>query len=205
MKINLKAVGFLAIVGLGLRTAPECYAQSEPYFPLPDLVRITVDTNSQNVLVDVAVGLPIPPPCHSVSNWGQAVLAGNIATADAQFLVTTGYCMAVLHGVTNQYDLGSLPPGDYSFVFEAWGTALKTNAFIVPVLPRLALTITQLDGGVLRLSWPTNAVDYSLESAADLPSAWETVTNQPGTNGVDFVLILNSTDVRKYYRLRRYP
>lgn len=208
MKTTIKAmgsiVGSLAIVVLGLQSVPECWAQSAtPYIPPPATVAIELQTNSQPVSVIVNVTLPQPSPCCSVSNWGQPLLLGNRVSVDAQFWSSSLVpCPDVLSLVTNRYDLGSLPAGDYSFVFGAWGVTVKTQAFSMPV-PRPHLSIVWLGVAEARLSWPTNATGYSLECATSLSSpAWVAVTNSPAVTNAEFVLDVDLADRQKYYRLR---
>ena len=167
MRTVIKTMGsivrFFVIVVLGLQAVPECWTQSAtPYIPPPDTVSIKPRTNSQPVSVIVNVILPSPSPCYSVSNWGQPLLLGNSVSVDAQFWSSSLVpCPDVLSLVTTQYNLGLLPPGDYTFFFSAWGVTVKTQAFSVPVL--LSISTLQADSQI-QLCWNTaTSAWYRLE------------------------------------------
>ncbi len=67
------------------------------------------------------------------------------------------------------------------------------------------LTITNT-GGVTLLSWPTTAMDYTLETTATLsPPAWEAVTNAPAIQGSSYVLTNTWADQTRFFRLRQGP
>jgi hypothetical protein len=189
MRTVIKTMGsivrFFVIVALGLQAVPECWTQSAtPYIPPPDTVSIKPQTNSQPVSVIVNVTLPQPSPCCSVSNWGQPLLLGNSVWVDAQFWRSSLVpCPAVLSLVTTQYDLGPLPPGDYGFVFGAWGVAVKTQAFSVPVL--LSISTLQADSQI-QLCWNTaTSAWYRLEHCSILATnEWGPLTTWfPGSGG----------------------
>jgi hypothetical protein len=155
MKTTLKdihtIVASLAIVVLGLLAVPECGAQTpNPYIPPPYAVNISPQTNGATV--SVAVSVDLPDTCHSVGNWSQPLLLGNSVYVDAQFWRMPLICLPVIITVSTQYNLGTLPPGNYSFVFRAWGTTVKTQAFSVPVPdpPRLSIRVSQVE-----LCWDT--------------------------------------------------
>jgi hypothetical protein len=76
---------------------------------------------------------------------------------------------------TIQYDLGWLPPGDYSFIFGAWDVTVRTQAFSVPLL--LSINTQQVDSQI-QLCWNTAASeDYRLECSSTLTTNdWEPVT-----------------------------
>jgi hypothetical protein len=70
--------------------------------------------------------------------------------------------------------------------------------------PQPALDISPLDSATLQLSWPTNAVGYSLESASSFPAqVWSPVTNSLTSIGEFFVVELSITEPRQFYRLRK--
>ena len=63
----------------------------------------------------------------------------------------------------------------------------------------------QRQGNALFLSWPTNAVEFSLQSTADLipPATWVDVTNPPALLGAHWAVTNNFSGNAKFYRLRR--
>jgi hypothetical protein len=120
-----------------------------PYIPHPNSVDIRLQTNG--VTVSVVCSVDLPDTCKSVGTWGQPVLLGNTVSVDAQFWSAPVGCLPMVMTVTNQYNLGPLPPGNYNFVFGASGTTVKTQAFSVPG-PRLS---ARLSGAQVELCWDT--------------------------------------------------
>ena len=144
-------VASLTIVVLGLQAVPECEAQSDsPYIPPPSSVAISLQTNGGTV--SVTVGVDYGSTCLSVGDWGQPQRVGNIVFVDAQFWLWSGVCLPVMMYYSTQYNLGMLAPGNYNFVFQAWGTTVKTQAFSVPEPepPRLSIRVSQVE-----LCWET--------------------------------------------------
>ncbi len=178
----------------------QCEAQS-PYIPPPNTITISPQTQGPNVSVSVAVDLP--DSCYYLGDWGQPVLVGNIAYADTQFWVNRiWYCLPMVTTVSTNYSLGPLSPGDYTFYFRVWGCQVKAEAFSVPEPSPPCLSISRLSDSQARLTWPTNATDYSLERAMALPaSEWATVTNRPPVIGGQFVLTVEVSGGHNFYRL----
>jgi hypothetical protein len=208
MDITLKpsgaVVAALAIIVLALQVVPQCQAQApSPYLPPPDSVTISPQTQGSNVSVTVAVDLP--DSCYYVGGWGQPTLVGSIAYVDTQFWVQRiWYCLPMVTTVSTNYSLGALLPGNYSFYLLVWGFQVKAAAFSVPEPSPPRLTISRLSDSQVRLSWPTNATNYSLERAVALPAPeWVTMTNRPPVIGDEFVLTIDSVGGQAFYRLRR--
>ena len=66
------------------------------------------------------------------------------------------------------------------------------------------LAIRRLEPPTFQISWPTNAVGYSLQSATNLPAqAWTTVTNDVTIDGDLFTVQVENTLARRFYRLRK--
>jgi len=189
MKTTLKDIHIivvsLVIVVLGPQTVPECGAQTlEPYIPSPAAVTISPQTNGATV--SVAVTVDLPNSCVSVGNWGQPLLLGNIVSVDAQFWTEVGMeCMDIVTTVSTQYNLGTLPPGNYNFVFGAWGVTVKTQAFSVsvPEPPRLPIRASQVE-----LCWDTATNEwYQLQCCSVLTTnQWVPLTPWLPGNGNGF-------------------
>ena len=77
------------------------------------------------------------------------------------------------------------------------------SATMAPVPgPRLGIRV--LSPSQTRLTWPTNAIGYRLESAATLPpSSWTTVTNTPSVSGGDYAVNVERTGSQRCFRLRK--
>jgi hypothetical protein len=195
-------VASIGIIILGLQAVPECGAQPpSPYIPPPFTVTIGPQTNGGSVSVTVSVDLP--DTCHYVGSWGQPVLDGNSVYVDAQFWLSYSYCFPVITTVSTNYSFGTLPAGNYTFSFRAWGTLIKTQAFSVPEPGPPRLNILRLTNSQVRISWPTNATNYSLQRAGVLPpQEWITVTNSPAVIAEEFVLTADLAPGQTFYRLR---
>jgi hypothetical protein len=82
--------------------------------------------------------------------------------------------------------------------------ALISLTVVDASIPPPALAISEVDVGLIELSWPADAMDYTLESATDLSmSAWKPVTNSVPINGDFFTVPLATGDIQQLYRLRR--
>lgn len=190
MKATLKdihiIVASLAIVVFGPQAVLECGAQTnEPYIPSPAAVTISPQTNGATMSVAVTVNLP--DSCKSVGDWGQPLLLGNTVSVDAQFWSEGMWCLETITTVSTQYNLGTLPPGNYNFVFGAWGVTVKTQAFSVPVPepPRLSIRASQSQ---VELCWDTATNEwYQLQCCSVLTTnQWVPLTPWLSGNGDGF-------------------
>ena len=66
------------------------------------------------------------------------------------------------------------------------------------------LAISQVDVGSIEVSWPTNAIGYTLESATSIPATvWSPVTNNVAINVDLFTVQLEAAGPQRMYRLRK--
>jgi uncharacterized repeat protein (TIGR01451 family) len=72
-----------------------------------------------------------PDAGYRVTDWGQAVRAGNDFSADALVEKFNGAAIQAVKTTAQIYDLGSLVPGSYNFIFKNSGTVVKSLAFTV--------------------------------------------------------------------------
>ena len=72
----------------------------------------------------------------------------------------------------------------------------------VPLLPALN---ARPNGNELILSWPTNAVGFTLQSTLDLtpPVTWLDSTSVPAVIGAHFTLTNSTSCGARFYRLRK--
>jgi hypothetical protein len=85
--------------------------------------------------------------------------------------------------------------------FASLGQTAASNFGIGYMLPSLRL---ERLGAQLRLSWPTQAVDFVLQSATTFhASDWHSVSQLPHKGQSQFSIVLDSSDPRRYFRLRR--
>jgi len=82
--------------------------------------------------------------------------------------------------------------------------ALMSLTVVDASIPPPALAISQVDVGLIELSWPTNALDYTLESATSLPTTvWSPVTNSVVIKGDQFTVPLDAAESQRMFRLRK--
>jgi hypothetical protein len=82
--------------------------------------------------------------------------------------------------------------------------ALMSLTLVDASIPPPALAIAPLGGGLIEISWPVEAVDYSLECATNLPAAaWSPVTNAVVVNGTQCTVQLEAAASQQMYRLRK--
>jgi hypothetical protein len=95
---------------------------------------------------------------------------------------------------------------ELSFVSVAGGgSVIDTLTITNQAAPRLS--ITRLNGGTNEISWSTNFVSYTLQSAASLqgPASWTQVPQSPSVGGESYRVRIRATDAAAYYRLRAAP
>ena len=74
----------------------------------------------------------------------------------------------------------------------------------VPGAGPYEISIQPLDLLHAALSWSTNALGWTLESATSLAAAnWDTITNRPGTAGTNFLLNIAVTGSQQFFRLHK--
>jgi hypothetical protein len=82
--------------------------------------------------------------------------------------------------------------------------ALMSLTVVDASIPPPVLAISQLDVGLMEISWPVDAIDYSLESATNLPATvWNPVTNLVVINGDRCTVQLEVAESQQVYRLRK--
>jgi len=86
-------------------------------------------------------------------------------------------------------------------IAAGWG---HTVALIGTVLPLPSLN-ARPNGNELILSWPTNAVGFTLQSTPNLasPVAWIDSTNPPASIGTQFTVTNTTSGPAEFYRLRK--
>lgn len=97
---------------------------------VPNWASISIQTNGPSVIARVTVA--VPSTCKYASTWGVPSLYGTTIIADAQFWTRSGFCAQIMTEIGNNYDLGFLLPGDYTFTLQSWGTPIASQPFTVP-------------------------------------------------------------------------
>jgi hypothetical protein len=79
---------------------------------------------------------------YRITDWGQVRRQGDAFVVDTSIERWTGGACMVITQKSHDYDLGSLPPGQYTFTFMASGQVIKSQSFtvqteetFVPVVP----------------------------------------------------------------------
>jgi hypothetical protein len=71
-----------------------------------------------------------------------------------------------------------------------------------PIEVRPLIGIASVDALHIRLSWPTNAVGWELQSAVSTAAAnWTTVTNSPAVVTTNFAVTMGTTAQQQFFRL----
>jgi hypothetical protein len=96
---------------------------------------------------------------------------------------------------------GTVTNGNIAFksLDQAPITFFLDDISLVNISP--ALSISRTNESVL-LSWPTNDINYSLQSNTNLfPIVWTPVTNTPQTNGNNLTVTLPAINQIRFFRL----
>ena len=82
--------------------------------------------------------------------------------------------------------------------------ALMSLTVVDASIPPPVLAISQVNVGLLEISWPVDAIDYTLESATNLPATvWNPVTNNCGHQWRPLHRSVGGRRVSEMYRLRK--
>jgi hypothetical protein len=83
-------------------------------------------------------------------------------------------------------------------------TALTVVDASLPPPPDPMMAIALLGGGIIEVSWPSDAVGFALESSTNLlAQAWSPVTNDAILSGDLFTVLMEATEPHLMYRLRK--
>ncbi len=127
------------------------------------------------------------------------MLNGQDGLQDPLALDATGYA-----GNTFSYATPSLTGFDTYTIKLYVDFALTALTVVDASPPDPVLSISRAGAGLVEISWPTNAVGYSLEAVARLPATlWRPVTNSPSVNGDLFTVQMETTESCQVYRLRK--
>ena len=100
-----------------------------PYKPNPEQVKISVEkTDKDKTLIKVSItfksgGFRV--------DWGQVERKNSVFSVDTKVEAWTGPAIQVITVETATYNLGSLQPGDYTFIFNVNGQYVKSVEFKV--------------------------------------------------------------------------
>jgi hypothetical protein len=155
----------------------------------------------------------LPNTFYSLSGWFASVntaapAALEFRVRDALGVIAT-YAFqlpntaAVWTNMTFQFNSGSasvltVEVWDTSALF--YGNDYSIDDLSVTVLPQLRITTSA--PLQTTLSWSTNAVGFTLETALSLPApSWSAVTNVPVVLGNQFIVTVPATNAQQYFRL----
>jgi hypothetical protein len=80
-------------------------------------------------------------------------------------------------------------------------TSYDVDNIVVQPIPSLGI---QISGANTILSWPTNSLGFSLQSAASLDSgSWNVITNTPIAVGTNLTVTLSATNQVQFFNLKR--
>ena len=98
-----------------------------PYVPTGS----TISVSESGGVYNAHVFLTFPDAGYRIVDWGTAVKSGNVFTVNAKVEQWTGPSAQVITSRANDYDLGQLSAGSYSFVFKSYGSTVETKSFTV--------------------------------------------------------------------------
>ncbi len=191
VSVQLTALGNENGIGFSLQSDPAQVQLSGVTLGSGDVgANLIVNTNHTATNGVVAVLLSLPP--------GSVFSPGIYEVARLNF--------TVLPNASNSTNLLFTNRPTVSQVTDANAIALSTTylngAIIVGTLTAPTLRATALSGGLV-LTWPVNALGYTVQSSTDLGSGtWTTVAATPVTNGSDqSVTLAVAPGAQRYYRL----
>lgn len=127
------------------------YPPPQPYTPTPQQTSLTASNSSSGTSVLAAV--TFSDTSYRVESWGTVLRSGNIFSVDAAFHRLSGGGFAqVITTRSNNYSLGVLTSGSYTFNFYSRGTLVKSVTFNVEdvagvdlVMSSISTTTTSVD------------------------------------------------------------
>jgi peptide/nickel transport system substrate-binding protein len=100
-----------------------------PYVPQAQYVQLYYWM--QNGISYMNVSITFASSGFNVSDWGMPFFDGNSISVDSKIWMYTGYSFPWETVLSNTYNLGKLQTGQYTFIFKAWGNAVKNITFTV--------------------------------------------------------------------------
>jgi hypothetical protein len=111
----------------------------------------------------------------------------------------TGY-----YGQEFTYDTPTLAGFDSYKITLYVDFALTSLTIVDSSIPPPVLSISPVPPGLVQVSWPAEAVGYTLESTPNPASdVWSQVTDQAINDGISFTVQLEAAGLQRFYRLRK--
>lgn len=171
-------------------------------FVQPSAIALDTVTRGGRPAYQIRFGLTNTPL--TLSNC-QTYLIGVIARTDPNRSGELYVPTASTHGPSD-VQAGNIVPFGWHYLIDAGGLTiyhgqLATELLVERLTDPPRLSIHASDGGV-RLSWPSWATCYELESAAVLGGTWDTITNEVTTDVALRHVMLPVTNSARFFRLR---
>jgi Domain of unknown function (DUF4082) len=174
--------------------------------------RLGIWTDSGSLLASKLFDSTVSPVLDSHFRWlsldTPLLLSAHTAYRVGTFGSEPGLLGSVVLGSlsTNVTFIAQVGSSSGSFTFPQSSTQRTSGtAYIGPNLrytkiPELQATVSNSSG--IRLSWPTNAPGFILESASSFPAlTWNSVTNGVVIAGNQFVVEVGTTNSQSFFRL----
>jgi hypothetical protein len=100
-----------------------------PYVPTPEQTELTIVTTEAGTIANVII--TFPDSGYRIEDWGSVQQDSSTFRADSEPERFTGISEPVIKTLSNQYDLGILPRGNYVFEFFAWGQPVESQEFAI--------------------------------------------------------------------------
>jgi hypothetical protein len=105
-----------------------------PYVPTAEQTNILVLADGAGG-TKARVAIRFGDPGYHVNDWGTLQQTGNTFSVDAK-VENWGAAITVITWLSHDYDLGSLPDGNYVFQFNAWQQPVESKEFATPAALR---------------------------------------------------------------------
>lgn len=158
-----------------------------------------------------ATGWQLDTPYHIAATFDGSTMTiyrnGNVVAARTDSGDTVRTVTNPVLQIGRNVNNGSLWNGQIDEV-QFYGRAL-TQAEVASLMylvhkPTPMLIISSVDNAHARITWPTNAADYTLEFTTALPaSMWTTVTDSAAIIGDRFALTVDTSVGSRFYRLHK--
>jgi hypothetical protein len=112
-----------------------------PYTPLPEQVKISINTKAGITFVNII--LTFPNTGFRVIDWGYIQKEGNKFYLDTKIEEWTGPSALMIINFSRGYELGNLSEGIYIFIFKSWGKTVKTQSFNITKGESINITKTE--------------------------------------------------------------
>ena len=163
--------------------------------PAEDLFQLSTAADFRFVLLAKDAGMEV---------WNDTG-SGYMATNDTFFIGPSPFDTHPIWNIVN-----GTPGNTYSLTLmlhDLNNVYADSDPFVLsftPIQLEQRIHIQQIDSQHVAMLWPTNAVNWELQSAASVTTTnWTTITNVPAIVGTNRSLTISTTEQRQFFRLHK--